>query len=381
MEGRRALTAEVFITQIAAVTPLGEGPDELFAGLMENRSGICKITRFDTEKLAGSFGGIIQSLDGSNDKPLILGLTDMLLDQFGPVDADTRLIVASTKAGIENMAKFTIPDMVAEKIFLSGLTDYISRKLKLKDAGININAACASATIAIAKGAALIRAGAADAVLVCCMDVVSRFVFTGFSALGAMSHEPARPFDKHRNGLNLGEGAAAVLLMNKRKTEESKNQQLSKVSGWGIAGDAGHLTAPARNGSGLKKAIKAACRMAGIDPVDICAVNTHGTGTVYNDAMELEVLNSLFDPDRTAANSIKGAIGHTLGAAGGIETVLCVKMIEKGTMVPTKGLRTPEKKAGKMILREPKIMTDSRILTINSGFGGINAALLIEKVS
>ncbi|MGM0656270.1 MAG: beta-ketoacyl synthase N-terminal-like domain-containing protein, partial [Thermodesulfobacteriota bacterium] len=160
------MTAEVFITQIAAVTPLGEGPDELFAGLMENRSGICKITRFDTEKLAGSFGGIIQSLDGSNDKPLILGLTDMLLDQFGPVDADTRLIVASTKAGIENMAKFTIPDMVAEKIFLSGLTDYISRKLKLKGAGININAACASATIAIAKGAALIRAGAADAVLV-----------------------------------------------------------------------------------------------------------------------------------------------------------------------------------------------------------------------
>lgn len=381
MEDRTSLTAPVFITHTAAVTPLGEGVDALFDGLMESRSGISKISRFATKKMAGSYGGIIHSLDNSNNKPLILGLTDMLLEQVGPIASDTRLIVASTKAGIETVERNSGQYTITEKLFLTKLTDYISQKLKLTDAGININAACASSTIAIAKGAELIRARTADAVLICCMDIVSRFVFTGFSALGAMSNEPARPFDKHRKGLSLGEGAAAVVLMNKKRMKKSRNHQLAKLSGWGIAGDAVHLTAPARNGSGLKKAIKAACRMAGINPVDIYSVNTHGTGTIHNDAMELEVLKSLFDPNRVTANSIKGAIGHTLGAAGGIETVLCVKMIEKGIMVPTKGLIIPEKKAERIILREPRIMPNRQILTINSGFGGINAALFIEGVS
>ncbi|MBF0201186.1 MAG: beta-ketoacyl-[acyl-carrier-protein] synthase family protein [Desulfamplus sp.] len=396
------MTHSVYITRTAVVTPLGEGSDALFTGLMEKRSGIGVISRFDTGKTASSFAGTIplldtvhgsprildgspRILDGSprilDGSPRILGLTDILLDQLGKVDQDTRLIVASTKAGIENVERGENQDALSKGIFMSGLTDYISRKLKLNNAGININAACASSTIAIAKGAALIRAGAADAVLVCCMDVVSRFVFTGFSALGAMSREPARPFDRHRNGLTLGEGAAAVLLMNSARTKESAIELPVKISGWGIAGDAVHLTAPARNGMGLKRAVGAACRMAGMDPVDIFAVNTHGTGTIYNDAMELEVLKSIFDPDRVVANSIKGAIGHTLGAAGGIEVVLCKKMIEKGIMVPTKGLETPEKSAGKMILMEPAILTQNRILTINSGFGGINAALLIEGIS
>lgn len=372
---------KVFIAQTAAVTPLGESVETLFDGLMAGRMGIGKVKHFDTTGLAGSCAGIIRDLDGLKEKPRVLHLADMLLDRLGPMAADTRLIVASTKAGIEEIENDSAePGRVNEKPLLSDLTGYISRKLNLKGAGININAACASSTIAIAKGAALIRSGAADAVLICCMDVVSRFVFTGFSALGAMSDKPARPFDVRRNGLNLGEGAAAVLLTSENKAAELGKKPAAQLSGWGIAADADHLTAPAKDGSGLKKAVLAACRMANTEPMDVHAVNTHGTGTVYNDAMELVVLNSLFDPGKLVANSIKGAIGHTLGAAGGIETALCVYMLEKGTMVPTKGLESPEKKGAGIILKKPGELTGDKILTMNSGFGGINAALLVERM-
>ena len=381
MEGRNALNSTVYITRISTVTSLGTGVETLFSGLENKRSGIKRIKRFDTTAYAGPYAGLIDFPDRETKGPVIFKLADMLAAQVGPVDPDTFLIVASTKAGIDELDAAAVrTGTVPHHALLSDLTGYMAAKMGIRHRGININSACASSTIAVAKGAALIKSGAMDAVLVCCMDIVSEFVFSGFSALGAMSPEPASPFDINRTGLNLGEGGAAVMLMNERKAENLSESLLAQVTGWGIAGDAGHLTAPARDGSGLKRAVKKACAAAGVRPGDIHAVNTHGTGTVYNDAMELKVLHDLFDTKTVTANSIKGAIGHTLGAAGGIETALCVTMIQKGIMLPTAGLENPEQGAASLICREAQPLNSPRILTTNSGFGGINAALVIEGV-
>ncbi|MCF6248717.1 MAG: beta-ketoacyl-[acyl-carrier-protein] synthase family protein [Desulfobacula sp.] len=371
----------VYITQANTITALGSGLDLLYLGLMDQRSGIQPITRFNTQSYTSSYAGVIESLDNKKGSSLIIQLADMMIEQLGGINNDAFLITASTKAGIDRLdERVGRSELLPENLLLSSLTEHIALKTGLKSCGININSACASSTIAIAKGTVLIEAGIVDSVLVCCLDTVSEFVFSGFSSLGAMSDKPARPFDKSRNGLTLGEGAAAIMLMNQKKAKALGKSLLAQITGWGIAGDAIHLTAPAKDGRGLKLAIRKACKKAGIKTDDIHAVNTHGTGTVFNDAMEIGVMCGLFDQNKIIANSIKGSIGHTLGAAGGIETALCVKMIEKGMMPPTKGFRDPEKGAESIISRDARPLRDNRILTTNSGFGGINAAIILEGV-
>ena len=155
-------------------------------------------------------------------------------------------------------------------------------------------------------------------------------------------------------------------------------QPLAQVCSWGIANDAAHVTAPAKDGRGLKLAIKNACTQADIPLDKILAFNTHGTGTVYNDLMEINVINSLFSKNMRA-NSIKGAIGHTLGAAGGIEIALCVKMLETSLMPGTAGLKNLEKDAENYFSPEPQKISGDYILTTNSGFGGTNAAIILKR--
>jgi len=372
---------EVYITDAKAITALGTDLESLYSGLMQKTSGISKITRFNTTPYKSAVAGVIPSLDHTKPSSLIVQLSDLLIDQMGTIADDTFLISASTKAGIDLLEKnINKSEIILKNLLLSDLTEYLASKIGLKAYGININAACASSTIAVARGASLIQRGVLDSVLICCMDTVSEFVFSGFSALGAMSDKPARPFDKNRKGLTLGEGAAAILLVSEKKTKSQGKSPLCKISGWGIANDATHLTAPDKNGYGLKLAIEKACKKAGISIDDIHAVNTHGTGTLHNDAMEINVIRSLFNPDQVIANSIKGAIGHTLGAAGGIEIALCVKILQQGMMPGTIGFSDPETGTQNILSPDAGPLQGDSILTTNSGFGGTNAAIILTKI-
>jgi 3-oxoacyl-[acyl-carrier-protein] synthase II len=387
MESRQTNMNPVYITDVAAITAMGPDLESLYDGLMNKKTGIREINRFVGNPCHTSpFAGVIKGLDHTRKESLIFQLSDMLIEQLGTnkidmVESDTFLITASTKAGIDLLEKNnTDSKMFPKDILLSDLTKYIALKMGLNNSGININSACASSSIAIAKGVSLIQMGAVDSVLICCLDTVSQFVFSGFSVLGTMSDEPARPFDKNRKGLTLGEGAAAVLLMSEKKAKARGAIPLCQVAGCGIANDASHLTAPSREAYGLKLAIRKGCKKAGIQPDDIHAINTHGTGTKYNDSMEITAINSMFNPNQVVANSIKGAIGHTLGAAGGIEIALCVKMLKEKMMPGTYGFLDPEKGTKKIISPDARPFKGDHILTMNSGFGGINAAVILKRV-
>ncbi len=394
---------QVYIAEAATITALGDDLDTLYEGLLQEKSGLTHMSdpsglpglpesgtpRFDTSAYTSNLAGLIpnlvpKDLPPDDTIPLIFTLADRLLSRLGHIDPDTCLITASTKAGIDLLPEVTKnPTLLPKGLLVSSLPGYISQKLGLTRPGFNISAACASSTIALAKGAAMIKSGRETSILVCAMDVISEFVFSGFSALGAMSPDPAAPFDKNRKGLTLGEGAAGILLMNEKKLNAAKKAGkrtgLAQISGWGVANDASHLTAPARNGVGLKLAITAACQKADIQFQDIQAINTHGTGTLYNDEMELTVLRDLFDPDTIMANSIKGAIGHTLGAAGAIEAALCIKLLENRILPGTRGFMEPTSGAQNIISPQARPFGKGPVLTTNSGFGGINAALIIQK--
>lgn len=170
----------------------------------------------------------------------------------------------------------------------------------------------------------MIKAGQADAVLVYAADLVSEFVFSGFSALQALSGDYCRPFDRQRKGLNLGEAGVALLLMSEERALKSGETPLAYVAGWSAANDAHHVTAPARDGCGLIQACRQALEIAAIGATEIAAINAHGTGTVYNDAMELTAFNSVFDGTLPPLHGIKGSLGHCLALPEGLKLPLPV---------------------------------------------------------
>lgn len=377
----------VYITAAHTITGFGTGLDSLYGGLVSGKHALSRVKGFDTQSYASPYACLIPEAQGTHPqceggKPRIFALADSIIKELGPVDKKALLITASTKAGVEglgdldhNLLQSGLPQ---SGLIPSELPQYIARKLGLERSGFNINSACASSTIALAKGAQMIKNGQEDMVVICAMDLVSEFVFSGFSILGAMSPDPARPFDKNRNGLTLGEGAAILVLMSQGQIRQTNSPILAELAGWGIASDAHHLIAPAKDGRGLKLAIRQSASTARIPLEHIQAINTHGTGTQYNDAMELGVIHQLFNPRTILANSIKGAIGHTLGAAGAIDAALCIKMLEKGILPGTKGLKEPENMAEGIFNPQAIPFKKGPILTTNSGFGGINAALILQ---
>jgi 3-oxoacyl-[acyl-carrier-protein] synthase II len=371
----------IWISDAAAVTPFGD-LKALWESLMNSRSAIQPVRRFATDAYNAGIASCFEDLAPKEGRSLVREVVARLLSQLGPVSPQTWLITATTKSGIDNLERTVRGDAAdLDDTMLEGIFQQVRRRLKLTGECLNISAACASSTIALMQAAMLIAAGCTDAVLVCCVDLVTQFVFSGFSALQALSDKPCRPFDRNRNGLSLGEGAAALLLMSKTRARKEGRGCLGTVLGWGAAGDASHITAPAKDGCGLQQAVDRAFRVAGLNAGDMAAVSAHGTGTVYNDQMELKAFGEIFGDHLTPIFSIKGAIGHTLGAAGGIEVAVGLHSLAAQIIPPTVGFSEAAPGAeGRVASRAVDIAGDL-LLTTNSGFGGINAAIILGKGS
>jgi 3-oxoacyl-[acyl-carrier-protein] synthase II len=371
---RSALVAEASV-----VCALGGGLNELWPRLCRGESAVAPVARFSTEAIAYHAAACLPDLDRDFDPALgrALELTRRCLRPLPSLPPDTRIIWAGVKDDVEYVERL---DEGGPNPFFRHAPQYrewIAHELGLGGGGFEVNAACASSTAALALASQMIRSGRADNVLVCAADIVSRFTFLGFSALKALSPTRCRPFDEARDGLCLGDGAAAMLLSSPSALESRGGRPLARVLGWGIANDANHITGPARDGGGLIAAVRDALSEARLDPDAVEAFCAHGTGTPYNDAMELTALEGVFGPRRFPVFSIKGAVGHCLGAAGLIETAVCARALSERLVPPTAGLRLPEPRALGRVSDRPQAFGGRNILTSNSGFGGVNAALLL----
>jgi 3-oxoacyl-[acyl-carrier-protein] synthase II len=368
------------ITNASTVTAMSDSLDGLWRGLLAGNTAIHPVMRFPVKNYGAEIAGCIEWLHPSGSRSMLHSLCDRLFRNWGPVPPDVILITATAKAGIDNLEKVgTGKSADIQDILPSSFPAIVSGKLGLDSQGFNVSAACASSTIAVAQAAALISSGSADVVMVCCLDLVTEFIFSGFSALRALSPLPCRPFDRDRNGLSLGEGAAALLLMSRERASQERRIPMGTIRGWGIANDATHVTAPARDGCGLVQAISRALLVSGIPADEISAVCAHGTGTIYNDLMELAAFRQIFKNRTVPVFSIKGAIGHTLGAAGGIEVAVGMKSLSCQMTPPTIGVITPMEEANDWVSAGPISFSGDYLLTTNSGFGGINAALVLGK--
>ncbi|HUB23881.1 MAG TPA: beta-ketoacyl synthase N-terminal-like domain-containing protein, partial [Tepidisphaeraceae bacterium] len=288
----------------------------------------------------------------------------------GKIDPDTALLVASTVGEIEFVERSVLDDdpALAAESRPQVLVERIRRLLGLRGQCMAISSACASSAAALTRGAAMIRHGEAAAALVVTCDVVSEFVYSGFSTLFSLSAEPARPFDAKRCGLSLGEAAAWTLL---KAGEDSGG---IAILGWGNTMDAVHMTAPDRNGAGLSRAIAKASAMAQ-QPADRAAfIAAHGTGTQYSDAMEIAAFGAAVGNPRRVF-SIKGGIGHTLAAAGLVQILVAGRALGLGVVPPTIGLCGCDAAATDWVHGE--IGTDGIAISTNSGFGGVNTAIVL----
>ncbi len=369
-----------WITDACVVTALGSSLADTWGKLVQGETGIRPVVRPFHHSENRIMAACVEGLRPAAPNSAIFQLLGMLTPQLPTLHPDTQLITASTKGGIDNLERRLGGQPAdAHDILLAALPEVLSEKLGLRQPGFNVSAACASSTAAVAQGAALVSRRRCRSVLVVCADLVTEFVCTGFSALKILAPAPCRPFDRDRNGLSLGEGAAAILIMDPQQAAKDNRSCLATLSGCGIAGDAGHLTAPARSGRGLAAAISQAINGAGLDARAIDAIHAHGTGTVYNDQMELAAINRVFGRRRFPVYSTKGAIGHTLGAAGGIELALTIKSLSEQRIPPTAGLENPEPDAAGRVAPDAFAAPMKTVLTTNSGFGGMNAAILLER--
>lgn len=370
--------AKVVLTRSAVVSALGPDLESLWQGLLAGRSGVGPVTRFDAGNYISQLGAFISGLEYDSRQTLFAGLLDMLLPQLGAVPPDCRLLLASTKGDVDLLQQ-QHGQPLAPQLLFENLLANVQKRLGVGDRGININAACASSTVAVARAAAMISAGVCDAVLVVAADVASEFVFSGFSALQAMSPEPARPFDAARKGLNLGEAGVALLLMSEERARKEQEPELAYVSGWGVANDAFHVTAPARDGRGLIKACNQALALAAISPGQIAAINAHATATIFNDAMELVAFNAIFGEELPPLHGVKGSLGHTLGAAGGVELAVAARALSEQMLPGTVGCKQPEEGALGRVSSANQSINGDYLLSCNSGFGGINAVVILHR--
>lgn len=348
--------------------------------MLSGRSVINKVTRFSVDRYYAEMAACIPNLEENKQRSMIYDLIDRVLKPLGTIPSDSFLITASTKAGIDKILdSYRSGETCSGDNFLPCISDYIQNKLSLTGKNINISAACASSTVALAKGGALIDSGICDSVLICCFDLVSEFVFSGFCSLQAMAPEPCRPFDKNRKGMSIGEGAAFLLLMNSKKAKESNKKNRGSLLGWAVTNDATHITRPDQEGYGLSLAIEKSLNKAKLSAGSVSAICAHGTGTFYNDSMEIASYKNIFGERKIPVFSIKGAIGHTLGAAGGIEAAISLKCLSQGIIPPTIGFSVPENGAEGLVSSEAIKSDVSYILSTNSGFNGVNGVVVLGK--
>ena len=293
--------------------------------------------------------------------------------------ARTGLVLATTKANIAALERIsaTRPCSAAARRHLRAdlLAADLAAEFNAHGPVQTVSNACVSGLIAIMQGAKVIRRGEADAVFVVGVDHLSAFVIGGFTALKAIDPQGCRPFDQERRGLSPGEAGAALLLMR----DDLAPPDSIAISGWGSSNDANHMTGPSRDGAGLAQAIRIAMDSSGLAGGQIDYVNVHGTGTPYNDAMENAALRAVFGENIPRMSGIKGMIGHTLGAAGVIETIACVLAMQNDFIPGTTGLsRIAEGFPTSLVATPRNGARLRRVLKLNTGFGGVNGALILS---
>lgn len=388
------------ITGLGILCSVGNDAPEVLQALREGRRGIRKVKYLDTEHTELPVGEVQLSDD---DMKAMLGIEPGTIVSRTTLLGALAIRQAMADAGITPeklegrrvalLSGTTVGGMdVTERLFTAMKTDDGAlQHVRHHDCGsgtammaqicglphcevCTISTACSSAANAIMTGCEMLRNGEADIVIAGGAEALSRFHLNGFNTLMILDHEPCRPFDATRQGLNLGEGAAFVVIEGAAAPERTK----AYVGGYGNRCDAFHQTASSENGEGAFLAMSEALRMAGLKPQDIQYVNAHGTGTPNNDPSESAALRRIFGEAMPPVSSTKGMTGHTTSASGSIETVMTILAMQHGFMPGNIGFNTPDETCVTPLAHSREGRMDHALCNA-FGFGGNDSSLLLSR--
>lgn len=409
-------TRRVVITGIGAITPVGKTTSEFWDGLLAGKSGARTITEFDTTDFATTFAGTIPDYDPHDyfarkearrlDKVAQLALiaSDEAIKDSGldleKIDKDRVAVIVGTgiggmetfyeqsvsfhEHGPRGVSPFFIPMLIPD--ILAG---QISIRYGFRGPNYCVVSACATGSHNIGTAYDTIRYGQADMAVTGGSEApVTKIGINGFNAMKAMStrndspETASRPFDKTRDGFVLGEGAGIFVLEELEAAKKRGARIYGEVAGYGYSADAYHITAPDPDGGGVILAMNNALKSAGIKPEDVDHINMHGTSTPLGDIAETNSIKKVFGDHAPTMNlnSTKSMIGHTLGAAGAIESIAALLAIYNGIIPPTINLNDPDPECDLNYTPNKAIQREVRYALNNAfGFGGHNSSLVFKK--
>ncbi|WP_439559953.1 beta-ketoacyl-ACP synthase II [Roseinatronobacter sp.] len=415
----------VVVTGLGMVTPLACGVEETWSRLIAGQSGAGPITRFDASHLTTTYACEVPRGDGSDgtfnpddwmepkearkvDEFILYGVAaaDQAVRDSGwvPQDEDSRcrtgVMIGSGIGGLSSIAETAV--LIKERgprrvspFFIPGalinlVSGHVSIRYGFKGPNHAVVTACSTGAHAIGDAARLIAFGDADVMVAGGAESpISEIGIAGFNACKALSTKRAdtptaasRPYDADRDGFVMGEGAGVVVLEEYEHAKARGAKIYAEVLGYGMSGDAYHITAPSEDGDGALRSMKAAVARAGIDPSELDYINAHGTSTMA-DVIELAAVERLLGDSAATAtmSSTKSAIGHLLGAAGAVEAIFCILAIRDQIAPPTLNLDNPAVETPLDLAAKAARKRDIRLALSNSfGFGGTNASLILGKI-
>jgi len=367
-------------------SPLGFTTSENWISLCNNKSAVAPFQStyealnyahasvFNEEKFASFFSEYYSNLSLASklEKMFVASISDAL--RHTSVDASSKrtlFVYSTTKGNIDLLENKNLNG--ADRVKLFDLAEYVTTCFGNPNKPIIISNACISGVLAIEVATSLVRRGLYDHIIVTGGDLVSMFTLSGFHCFQALSHGVCKPFDKDRAGVNLGEAAATMVV----SSQPSSTDDIEILSG-ATANDANHISGPSRTGEGLAKAIANAANIAQMPLENIQYVLAHGTATTYNDEMEAKALESSH-LSHVPTNSMKAYYGHTLGAAGIVETIVAMQSMKSNLLLKSWGYENSGVSTPLNVITQNKTTPINYAMKTASGFGGCNAALILKK--
>ena len=395
----------VYIAGVGVISAIGNNVAEHLASFERGEAGMADITLLDTihrhklpvaeVKLTDEQIIAITGPTTHNSRTALLSLVaarEALADAAIPNLSSLRtgFVSANTVGGMDKSEDFFIEFLAdnskgkLKNVFdheCGSMTEIVADQLGITDFMTTISTACSSSANAVFYGARLIKNNILDVVIAGGTDAITKFTLNGFNTLMILDDEFCKPFDEHREGLNLGEGAGYMVLVSDKVTKTLTKPLYCKLSGYNNSNDAYHQTASSPDGTGSYLAMKKALEKSGLQPSDIDYINLHGTGTPNNDSAEGTAIKRLFDPEYPPMSSTKSFTGHTLGASGGIEAVFSALAIKHGIIYPN--LRFETRMSDLPFAPETKFLKGQDIKHVMSnsfGFGGNCTSLIFSGI-
>ena len=400
---------DVIVTGMGIVCAIGEDKDSFWHALSKARCGIGTVDLFDVSGYRSRIGGQVKNVDFftrlSARECRRLGRCGMLglwaaqeaLTEAKIMEQDLpperiAVVMGAGAGGVFEAERYR-RQLYEGKLRLRpsllmpfpacNLTDAIANFYGFRGPRSTIATACSSSATAIGYGADLIRSGQADVVIAGGAESLSELTFSGFNALRSVDRSTCRPFDKHREGLVLGECGSILVLESRRRAEAHGISGYAQVLGYGICADAYHMTSPDPQGDGAERSMANALKSAGVSPEAVDYINAHGTGTPINDRVETIAIKRFFGKksESIPVSSVKSALGHCLGAAGAVEAVATILALYHGVLPPTLNYQEPDPDCDLDYVPNEVRVADIQVALSNSfAFGGNNTTLVFRKM-